>query len=201
MLFVQHAYTWANRQERKRCLFVLLGAPDAGKTTSMTSLALFMGPYGMIEYTTTGKANNFLLEQLPNNKSVIIDEARVDDEFVNRLKLLSSGTGTFVNVKGVKGEYVSRTTICLMSNNLKLFGDDPMSMPMWRSRMFYHVIGATPDHIWIPETRTMSLNPQGWYGLFKKYGLMVADIQSMVGHDENAEEDDREDEARRMFPV
>lgn len=52
-------------------------------------------------------------------------QAVVDEGFANQLKELSSGSGTYINQKGVQERFVRPTPMAFLSNNPHLFGDVP----------------------------------------------------------------------------
>lgn len=99
--FVKDLFDWLNKSFKKMCMMVLLGPPNAGKTTLMKCLALLAGPYGTIQ--NSKRVNDFALEQCVNVRSIIVDEAVVDEAFANQLKELCSGTGNYIRQKGQKG--------------------------------------------------------------------------------------------------
>lgn len=132
-----------DKKQRKLNTFMMLGAPNSGKTFIAKSIEKACQFTGEICQGIAGY--NFMWQECINKRCIIMNEPVFDNVMIEKLKIVMEGTGTMVAAKYKDEQYMRPTPVIVTSNNhLWLSAPCAKEALLARCRAVYEDLQAAP---------------------------------------------------------
>lgn len=161
--FVTSIVDVMDRNVQKKNTICIIGPSNSGKTVMVSQpikhLAQIVGMVGSRQ-----TENQFLWQDCPNCRAIIIDEAVFLPAHMEDLKLILGGEDIQVSVKFEHNATIQRTPVILTGNDVPWVLDHGQK-DAFKNRMFYYTVKVDQD-----LENIKLLHPGMWWYLQQQYG-------------------------------
>lgn len=159
---IQEIVDIMDRKREKINTFCLIGESNSGKTmvvsNPLKAISRFVGQIG-----NRGSNSQFVYQDCPNKRLIVIDECVMTREQLEDMKLLLGGEDLKADVKGKMHTTVGRTPV-IMTGNKDLWVLDQSQRDPLLNRMVYYNTKTVPDLKYCKP-----LSPKMWWFLEQLY--------------------------------
>nr|UQT02526.1 nonstructural protein [Red mite densovirus 1] len=156
---VQAIYDLLNKVKPKRNTLMIVGAPNAGKTYLVESLAQFCHNTGYL--ANFNRTTAFPLNDCVDRRLIIWNEPNFEESAAETLKMILGGDKLAANKKWEDHAHIDRTPV-IITTNAQIFN---MSNPVWSSRILVWNWQSLPAL----KYYTKPIHPAVWINIFEEY--------------------------------